>query len=157
MRVFSLWQPWATFCIVRDPVRARPAKEWETRHWPLRLPLPVQDVAIHATKRIDRRLLRDYPLVEALMRRLGPIVFEAGAIIGVVDITEHWPTEELVPPDGICEIDELEFTLGNYNPDRFAFRFANVRPLREPIRLKGRQSVLWEAPPDLEARIRAQL
>lgn len=153
MRIFSLWQPWATFCVVPDPARGHPPKQWETRHWPLLLPLPVQDVAIHATKRIDRRLLRDVPIVEQLVRRLGPIVFERGAIIGVVDIVDHQPTDNLSPP----EIDELEMALGNYSSDRFAFRLANVRPLRVPIRLKGRQSVLWEAPPELEALVRAQL
>lgn len=120
------------------------------------LPLPVTDVAIHATKRIERKLLEE-PLVQALVRRLEPIVFASGAVIGVVDIVDHWETEDLCPSDGICEIDELEWTLGNYEPGRFAFQFGNVRPLREPVALKGKQGVLWTAPPELEARIREQL
>lgn len=152
IRILSLWQPWATYCVLPDPFKGAPAKEWETRAWKPKQSLPF-DVAIHATQRIERSLL-ELPGVRSLERRLGGFTHASGQVIAVARIVEVRPTEELMPPSGDMQIDGLEAMLGDYSPGRYALRLADVRPLRNPVRLRGKQSVLWEAPPDLEARIR---
>jgi hypothetical protein len=73
-RVLSLWQPWATLCVVKDPLRHEVAKKIETRAFP---PdkfgvEPPFEVVIHATKSFgweQRRICEDQDFLRALNAR----------------------------------------------------------------------------------------
>lgn len=156
MRILSMWQPWASFLLY--PTNAMPVKRWETRAFPPRQTLPLE-VAIHATLRRDalRDLMHLPEFVEA-QRRAGIHHFPLGAIIGVATIVEVIRTEEVGHRAmGAPTPDALDLKLGDYHAGRYAWRMAFASPLRERIPFKGRQSVLWDAPAELEAAIRAQL
>jgi hypothetical protein len=150
IRILSLWQPWATFMVVRDPQTGHPPKRIETRHWKPRGKIQVPcDVAIHATQRIEKKILH-LPAVAALGARLGSIVFPRGAVLAIATLRGVYPAEEIRRTG----LSALEQVLGDYSDGRFGFLFDAVQPLRTPLELKGRQSVLWVAPADLEAEIR---
>lgn len=157
MRVLSMWQPWATYCVLKDPLSGQPAKQYETRAWPWpkSIALPCE-VAIHATQKIDNSI-RQQNVVRSLERRYGAFVHDAGAVIAIATVVEARRTEELVPPSGIADIDIVEYTLGGWEPGRYAFRLENVRPLRVSYHLKGRQAILWPLPANIEAEIRQRL
>lgn len=135
----SYWQPWASLHVA--------GLKWhETRHWPTRV---RGAVAIHAAKRIDR---------ENAPHDL--CVFEWGAdwaedmptgcVVAVAELVSCLSTDALIGR----EMPECDALSGNFAPGRFAFRMENVRPLREPIPLIGRQGFFrWLAPEDLEARL----
>lgn len=150
IRILSLWQPWATFMVVRDPQTGHPPKRIETRHWKPRGNIQIPcDVAIHATQRIEKQILQ-LPPIAALGARLGPIVFPRSAVLAIATLRAVYPTEEFRH----IGLSALEHVLGDYSDGRFGFLFENVQPLWTPLQLRGRQSVLWVAPPDLEAEIR---
>jgi hypothetical protein len=169
MRVLSLWQPWATLCVVPDPRfnPPRPPKQWETRSWTPKLPLPIE-VAIHATKHVEMSVVGATPFRQVL-RRCGVDVttrvteLPRGAIIGVATIAEirdAWHLADSWYEDGEDDLAEVadefsdELAFGDYSRGRFAWRLANVRRLREPLPLRGRQEPLWVLPPDVEAEVR---
>jgi activating signal cointegrator 1 len=155
-KVLSMWQPWASFVV---PPRNKPVKEWETRAFAPRMRTPI-DVAIHATlRRTDLDYMdahpdqcRDYFVATI---RAGIERFPLGKIIGVATIIEVAPTDLVTHQDRIPG--DLELKLGDYTPGRYAWRFAFAQPLPEPIPFKGRQSVLWDLPSDINEQIEAQL
>lgn len=53
-------------------------------------------------------------------------------------------------------INSTEKACGDYTSGRFAWRMVNLRRLREPVPVIGRQG-LFNLPPDVEAKVRAQL
>lgn len=162
-----MWQPWASYLL--HPQHSLPVKRWETRAFhPTRvvkgIKLPIE-CAIHAT--LNTSALRDlafkFPEYIEANKRAGLLhrnAFPLGAIIGVATIVEVVPTmainSGLQSQKGNAP-DKLDSLLGNYSAGRFAWRMAFAQNLREPISLKGRQSVLWVAPPEIEARIRGGL
>jgi len=72
-----------------------------------------------------------------------------GAIIGGVVVQEVYHTEDLEP---LAErIGEAEMLVGNFAPDRFAWRLIHPFRLAEPIPWRGRQRLFdVELPPELE-------
>jgi hypothetical protein len=150
LRVLSMWQPWASLCVVPDPAYggARPAKSYETRHWRPTYPPPIH-VAIHATKKYLPPE-RGSRMHDALLRcEIDPV--PRGVIIGLATISELIPTEQLLTKwrDGTGEImpefaDEVDF--GDYRYGRYAYRLDDVVALPEPIPFKGRQEPLYELP-----------
>lgn len=149
MKAISLWQPWASLMAVGIKLN-------ETRHWATSY---RGDIAICAAKRSEpisaelRAVIwerRDkFPYAGNLEELLSEL--PRGAVLCVVALhdirTTDWERERINP---------AEFASGNYAPGRFAWRTANLRTLREPVPAVGRQS-LFNLPPDVEARVRAQL
>lgn len=138
----SLWEPWASLI-------AAGFKRHETRHWLTRRRGPV---AIHAAKiciwDLEPELvdLCDLALGDG-WRKNRPL----GCIVAVANLTDCLRCEDVYQ-----DIERCDYYAGNYAEGRFAFRFDNVRPLREPLPLIGRQSFFpWRPPADLEARLDA--
>lgn len=179
LRVLSLWQPWATLCVAPDPSKDGKAapKEFETRSWPPRGPLPIR-VAIHATKRMDRHLvelLTEWPFRDCLMRcgffpgdprpwlRRNISLFEdlrllpLGAIVGVATIARVESCLTRRTRFGRLERDYEEYALGDWSDGRYAWALTDTAMLSEPIPFTGRQSALYELPADVELQVWEQL
>ena len=144
MKALTLYQPYATAI-------ADCHKKFETRSWNTKY---RGEIAIHAGAK-----LVPWPLSEAtgdLICRLYPSgkMLPRGAVVCVADLYDVWTTEfitNLRQP-----IASADILLGDYSPGRFAFALRNVRKLKEPVEARGFQ-MLWTVPPDVEARVRAQL
>lgn len=143
----SLWEPWGSLI---------PAgfKRHETRHWPTKR---RGRVAIHAAKRvvtdIDPRLqaLCDFALGGG-WEKTRPI----GCVIAVADLTGCYASDHLAEgrPPLLEPIEECDFLAGNFEDGRYGFRLENVRALRDPLPLIGRQGFFnWMPPADLESRL----
>lgn len=161
-RVLSLWQPWATMCVVVDPTFTppRPPKEYETRHWAPRLSLPIE-VVIHATKRMEEQFVYEWPFKDAI-RNCGIISFPRGALIGVATITSVAKTEALIDSwkkfeDGAAEIYAEQAAFGDYRPGRFAWRLEKARQIPRPIPFRGKQEPLYLLDDETQAALDAQL
>lgn len=154
IRAISLWQPWASAIAVGS-------KQFETRSWkPPHCYSGVETIAIHAAKqwKLDEREWTDE------LRRFGiDVGFEStpplGALVAVAKLGRFIRTENC--PEGFgLEFDpaktEDELLLGNYEPGRWAWELLDVKPLTEPIPLKGRQG-FWILDPDTERLVRNQL
>lgn len=165
MKAISIWQPWATLI-------ASGAKRIETRSWPPYGLKPGQLVAIHAGKRWTAKegeLCTDDPLFKrylTLAQRRGLWDFEKpplGCVVAIARFDQAVPTEHTshlsfkgkgkVPPERAAQIQlwltEAERAFGNYAPGRWAWVFAEVRPL-EPIPLRGQQGLFeWTPPAEL--------
>lgn len=164
MRALSLWQPWASAIAVG-------AKVFETRHWSTNYRGPL---AIHSAKRWARGQretahslcgsLASLPEELATKPVLGAVVAVA-QLVACHEMTEQMvrdclsahedPTyDELEDPDpGQLSFNTSEFALGGWTVGRFAWELRDVRPLRVPFLLKGRQG-LWTLGPDDEADVR---
>lgn len=173
LRVLSLWQPWATLCVAPDPDHGgKPAKVHETRHFAPRLALPFS-VAIHATKTWNaevRAAFEDVRFRSALARCgfypgdprkvVGSVRgVPLGAIVGIarvvcVDATLVSAGDYDIVNKGDHSDD---YTFGNFQDGRFAWRLADTLMLREPIPFSGRQDVLYPLPPAVAAAIDLQL
>lgn len=170
--VLSLWQPWATLCVVRDPLRGEVAKKIETRAFPLsKLHMePPLEVAIHATKGFDREqrlICKDLDFLKALNARgyfagspkrklfssaLKPLPL--GQIIGTARITAVLPADD---PTLLLAITEEEKKFGLYRADRWAWILEDPRELPEPIPFSGKQQLLYHLGPGVNAEIDRQL
>lgn len=165
-----MWQPWATLVVARDR-QDRIAKWIETRGFPIRPALARQfplEVAIHAAqnpscmRELERPsspwanehggLFRNLLTVRGYSTRNVPL----GAIVGVVKIVGQRRTEDLVRPT-FSQITQQERAMGDYAPGRWAWFLSEQRALPVAVQFKGRQSVLWPAPTELEAEIRSRL
>lgn len=136
----SLWEPWASLIVAGVKVH-------ETRHWPTHVRGPI---AIHAAKRCERRVddALDFLCVHALGVDWAS-TRPAGAVVAIATLagcnaapeTERWTPQS-------------DQVAGNFAAGRWAFALRDVRPLREPISLVGRQGFFrWLPPPDLETRL----
>lgn len=139
LRVLSLWQPWASACVLPDSgCGGRPAKQFETRHWEPRLRTPF-GVVIHATQRLEKTPLENSWIWAEWLNRMGLHVTDLprGAIIGVATVASVEPTGEGFP-------ERVERAMGDWSAGRFAWELRDVRALAKPIPLKGRQTPLWQ-------------
>lgn len=125
MRAISLWQPWATGWVLG-------IKGNETRHWKTDYRGPL---AVHAAKRLDADD-REWWARLAERDERWPRQPVLGAIVGVVDLYDVRPTEELRD-----QISDEELRWGNYGNGRYGWLGRNHRPLPEPIPYIGRQSM----------------
>lgn len=172
-RVLSLWQPWATLCVVRDPLRNEIAKKIETRAFPpdrFHVTPPFETV-VHATKGFNReqaRICEDLDFLKALNARgyfagkpgtkdqrvsgLKPLPL--GQIIGVATVKECIPADD---PLLLFAITEEEKKFGLYLAERWAWILAEQQEIPEPIPFKGRQQVLYPLDGGLNAEVTRQL
>lgn len=151
MRGLSLWQPWAT-------LMALDAKRFETRSWasPYRGP-----IAIHASKnRQELELCLEEPfravLVAGGIHKIGDLPFGAFVAVGELIACYETPSSSIPMRVYHQEVEkcraEHEYAFGNYEPQRFAWKFVNVRSLVEPIPARGFQG-LWNIEPELAERL----
>jgi hypothetical protein len=131
IRAISLWQPWASAV-------ALGLKHVETRHWSTKYRGPL---VIHAARRWDRSQ-RQFASVERTLGRL-PSRLPFGALVAVCNLVDVRPTEELK-----LSVSAIERLYGNYEPGRFGWLLADIRPLTEPIPYLGRQG-FFSVPADL--------
>lgn len=153
MKAISLWQPYATF--VRDDLK------WnETRS---RLTHYRGELAICSAKRkmwpgefgtdigwlVNRMLTLWYEKNKLKPRAKRPALFPKGYVLCVVDLIECKPVEEAFPSP-------MEKLMGDYSAGRFAWITRHNRPLKQPVPVVGHQG-FFNLPPDVEAKVRAQL
>lgn len=136
MRAISLWQPWASLYVA--PWKWHETRGWATSHRGL--------TAIHAAQRFEK----DHsPALAAILRKaFGPEWYKnlpTGAIIGTVEITDCFPTEE----SSERGISETDIACGDWSPGRFAWsRKSSAVIFPKPIPYKGRQG-FFNVPDDL--------
>lgn len=122
MKAISLWQPWATAMWIG-------IKQNETRSWPIAY---RGDLVICAAKRPMDVVARE--MAEYIRQVAGPQVFQLGVALCVVEVVAvHHITE--TPRDNV------EAALGDYSPGRFAWVTRNLRRLKKPIPVIGRQGL----------------
>lgn len=110
-------------------------KSWETRSWSTSYRGPL---AIHAAK--NTSAIKDGTPAELEEDALDvgitikfPTIWPLGQIVAVVDLVDCVKTETAMP--GL-----LEAMLGNYMPDRFAWKTKNLR-LVKPLPFRGMQGL----------------
>lgn len=140
MKALTLWQPWASLIAWGE-------KQYETRSWRTDYRGPL---AIHASIRFTRELQLicwKPPFVKALIRQglNEPNELPLGAVLCVVDLVEVGPVQWYRH-----KLSDHEITVGNYSPDRYAWKLENLRVLTKPISVGGHQQ-LWNWPVALES------
>lgn len=144
--VLSLWEPWASLIVAGF-------KRHETRHWSTKV---RGRIAIHATQRVDRDgapdELCDFALGDGWAKTRP-----TGCVVAVANLTGCFAADHLAEgrPPLLQPIQDCDFLSGNYDDGRFGFRLDEVRPLRDPLPLKSRQTPFWAwtPPADLETRL----
>jgi len=131
------------------------AKHNETRDWPTcykgelaicaaKHPLPDEvDISLSAV------ILRYWPECASVAQAFAQMPL--GKVLCVVDLLDCVRTEESGVTNNL-----IEWYCGNYERGRFAWRTGNLRRLREPVAVVGRQG-LFELPKDVEAEVRKQI
>jgi len=149
MRCLSLWQPWASSI-------ARGWKRVETRGRRTHHRGPI---AIHAAKVWGPgQLAASLRLAELLEAEPGAFVpgpgrdFPFGAVVAVAELVDCVE----MTPEVIAATHPLEQAFGDWRPGRFAYHLEDVKRLRDPYKLKGRQS-LWTLTSEQTQEIRSRL
>lgn len=181
MKAVSLWQPWASFCVVPDRETGIVLKPDETRSWAPPLDLVGHRIAIHATASCP---LIERPVTAAgffwepyasLVERIGyspqdpwhrwsgarsPVGrVPLGVIVGVVTLYRVAAADDRARH--ICDTlpafrAKTALELGDYSVGRFAWVFTAQHALDEPIPCKGRQGI-WTVPDPIGAAISERL
>lgn len=141
----SLWEPWASLIVAG-------VKRHETRHWPTRV---RGRVAIHAAKKIDvagaPEKLCEFAL-GAGWAKTRPV----GCVVAVATLSGCYRSDHLAEGREplLSPVEHCDLLAGNYDDGRYGFRLDDVRPLRDPLPLIGRQGFFsWMPPADLDARL----
>lgn len=144
-RVLTLWEPWASLV-------AMGVKRWETRAWAPPESLIGHRLLIHSAARgfgfnsSEAELVRSLP--HDVWRALADFVggdpelssnYPRRRLLCSVLVVQYRPTRPL-PPD----LPELQLMLGDWTMPRFAWRFAEPKPVRRR-EVVGRQR-LWRLP-----------
>lgn len=128
-------------------------KLYETRGWVTRYRGPI---AIHAGKRLIDRMDRE--TVDAMRAVLFPDKsvhddfflrceneLPFGVVIATAELVDCRPTEGFILGGTLCKLSHNELLFGDWTPGRFAWEFANMRLLPEPIPARGKQGLwTWE-------------
>jgi len=153
-KAITLYQPWASLL-------ACGAKKYETRSWATNYRGPI---AIHAAaKKCDwRELPREAhyvmvqairPITDKLSPTIGYVPFDLlpyGAVIATAELVGCWRITAsdgkracmLHLPNGNPCVSGNELLFGDWTPGRYAWEFANMTMLPEPIPARGQQR-LW--------------
>ncbi len=129
LKCISLWQPWAS--LITDG-----RKQIETRHWPAPAWLIGAELAIHATKYVDRCMCASWGYSADSIPR--------GAVLGIVRLdkcerfTQDFYKEIMLYQEG---------RYGDFTPGRFGWFLTLVRKFDKPFPQKGAQGIFnWEVP-----------
>ena len=155
MKDLVLYQHWAS-------LMATGAKTIETRAW---FTSYRGDLAICAGRTWDivcSNCLGDLPIQQALREMNtggGRVGVEKrhlpfGKVLCVVQLDDVLPTE--TAKQRWRALYEEQQYFGDFTDGRFAWFTENLRPLREPVPVTGRQG-LFELPRDVELKVREQL
>lgn len=123
----------------------------ETRSWPTSY---RGDLVICAAKK--KMTKDDFDTLHIIVEPPNPKSFVPpyGCALCVVELFDCLATDPC--SKFVKDLSFTEFQLGNYDYGRFAWRTRNLRPLKEPVPIVGRQG-LWTLTPDEEKAVRAQL
>lgn len=161
MKCISLWQSWASLCVLASPAdKTTPVKPYETRHW--RTDFRGR-LLIHAAKKWSREL-HDTACSEPFMRCLlaGGLpdcdAMPLGRIVGAVDLVDVYqvqtwidkgrrftgltrmldrPFQDSVNAIALPTGDALAF--GDFSLGRYAWALRNPVMFKTPIPYKGAQ------------------
>ena len=149
MKAITIYQPWASLIAIG-------AKKYETRGWATRYRGPI---TIHAGKKRPPQLWEfGYPASEYFQKALENVDMPLGAVIATAELVNC----HIIRDDGAAEenpnisitryiqrphysreyIQGNERQFGDFTPGRYAWEFANVILLPEPIPAQGKQG-LW--------------
>ena len=151
MKAITLWQPWASLL-------ACGAKQFETRSWATSYRGPI---AIHAAAKKPSTIWEAITgIIDAVRAALGiidPDGLPRGAVIATADLVGCYrmaidpKTHRIALYDShgnqrSVSICSKEILFGDWTPGRYAWEFANMQMLSEPIPAKGGQRIWsWEA------------
>jgi hypothetical protein len=143
VKALTLWQPWATLMALG--VKRNETRSWSTNH--------RGSLAIHASarstgwgRRGTRTMVGPYEVENdgggLLLRGPGihPYRLPLGVVVAIVDVIDVKRTTSLE-----LRPDDLERSLGNYDPERFAWQTGSLRrfPTRWHRSVVGHQG-LWD-------------
>jgi hypothetical protein len=132
VRCLTVRQPWAW--AIMEGVKDVENREWATMY---RGPLFIHAAVVPAFKWAPGQILDDDETELPPMAEL-----EYGAILGVVDLVDCVPADELLDPMSLVCCNEL-FVSGPY-----CWMLENPRRLEMPVMCKG-QMGLWRPPPNV--------
>lgn len=127
----TLTQPWASLMEWGAKVIETRGRRTNYRGW----------IAIHAAKGCPdecRALVYKEPFLTALRHRKDPLPF--GAVVAVTRIIGCLRTDEF---PGLTE---PERSFGDYSAGRYGYLTEGVRRLRDPIPMRGAQTIPWRMP-----------
>lgn len=137
MKVFSVWQPWATLLV-------RGFKKIETRGWPAPQYLIGQRLGVAATASVKGPQLRAYRepgfalhYATTGMPELDQLPY--GALLGTAVLSQCVS----ISPEFMASLSPAELSFGWYEEGRWAWVLKEPVALSTPIPVKGRQG-LWE-------------
>jgi hypothetical protein len=136
MKVISIWQPWASLIIANE-------KFTETRFWAAPKSLIGQRIGIASAKTIrpEQRLAARDPEFEWHYVRTGlPPLNDLphGYLLGTVLLSSC----EMITEKQMYDLTDQERVFGWWEPGRYAWRMRQPVPLKQPVRVTGRQG-LW--------------
>ena len=135
MKAITIHQPWAHLLVMGQKIHE--TRSWKTSH---RGP-----IAIHAARKFTedmRNLCGLSPFHESLS--LAPKKLPLGSIIGVVNLVDCIPAEELE----LAVHPTREEQFGDFRPGRWAWKMEQPRLLEVPIPYQGKLG-LFDVPNDL--------
>lgn len=152
MKALTIYQPWASLI-------ACGAKKYETRSWKTNY---RGKIAIHAGARPVLPYLHREAEKKTRLKMIeavgNPVLLPVGGIIATAELVECWEIhgtrgrgasskevyiDKYDPENDVTIIDGDELLFGDFTPGRYAWEFANVKMLPEPIAARGAQR-LWE-------------
>jgi activating signal cointegrator 1 len=140
MKVISIMQPWATLIALRE-------KRFETRSWATKY---RGDLAIHASRKIDRAACKRMPILEVLKEH-GIVRFDdlpTGMIIATCRLSDCIKVIESGEGSAVLKDLQLvsgnEYAFGDYSLGRYAWELMDVKQIG-PVPVKGKLG-LWEYP-----------
>ena len=155
MKAISLWQPYASFMAIG-------LKQNETRSWATKF---RGDLAICSAKRGMKPNEFGYG-VNALMhehiKKIAPTgQFPMGMVLCVVEVYDCLSSAEIESRNRTGQADQIfigddESMLGDYSEGRFAWLTRNVRRLKTPIPVTGKQG-FFNLPENVEKAVKLQL
>jgi hypothetical protein len=145
MKAITICQPWATFWALL--FKGFETRGWKTAH--------RGALAIHAGKadpvkvfhQLDQRT-QNY--MYHILARSGLSLPELprGAVVGIADLQGCFSTDEL--PGHIAREIGPQILLGNYGPNRYAWKVPPLKVFEQPIACSGKQGLWnWEAPDEV--------
>jgi hypothetical protein len=143
----SVWQPWASLIAVG-------AKRYETRSWRPPASLIGQRLAI-CSSRTEEGLLaseQDQAFGRHCLRRLGRAPLPMGTVVAVVTVAGFIGTASSTAR----RIGVRERLVGDWSPDRYAWRLEDVRALATPVPVTGSRRFFY-LPPRVLAQALTQI
>lgn len=140
MKAITLWEPWAS-------AMALGKKHNETRGYPTKYRGPL---VICAAKRLVD--IEQYELVIQLGVDVATWRPPYGCAVCVVELYDSVPTDFIHYGMNRLVVDETEKLFGDYSMGRYAWKTRNLRKLKTPVPVLGRQG-FFEVDEGLIARV----